>query len=152
MASPHPVIVDGDALWLIAEMGAPWKRSATTIATPHAGEFGHVYGDEGDKVSATRAAAVRTGDVIVFKGADTVLAAPDGRAAIAPGAPHWLASAGTGDVLAGVIAARLASGLDGLEAACAGTWLHGRAAALAGPALIADDLIARLPAAVAECL
>ena len=90
--------------------------------------------------------------MIVYKGADTVVAAPDGRAAIAPSASPWLASAGTGDVLAGVIAAMRAGGLEPFEAACAGVWLHGRAAEKAGPGLIADDLIARLPAAIDECL
>jgi len=144
MSSPHPVILDGDGLWLIAEMGQPWKRSGPTIATPHAGEWEHAYGDEGDKVAAARAAARRNGDVIVFKGADTVVAAPDGRAAIAPPAPAWLATAGTGDVLAGIIAAQRAAGLEAFEAACAGVWLHGRAAERAGPGLIADDLVAGL--------
>jgi hydroxyethylthiazole kinase-like uncharacterized protein yjeF len=144
MLSPHPVILDGDALWLIAEMGHPWKRSEPTIATPHAGEFHHVYGDEGDKVTAARTAAKRNGDVIVFKGADTVVAVYDGRAAIAPPAPAWLATAGTGDVLAGIVAAQRAAGLEPFEAACAGVWLHGRAAERAGPGLIADDLIAHL--------
>ena len=90
--------------------------------------------------------------VIVYKGPDTVVAAPDGRAAIAPSASHWLATAGTGDVLAGVIAAMRAAGLDAFEAACSGVWLHGRAAALAGPGLIADDLLDHLPQARAECL
>jgi NAD(P)H-hydrate repair Nnr-like enzyme with NAD(P)H-hydrate dehydratase domain len=88
--------------------------------------------------------------VVVFKGADTVVAAPDGRAAIAPPAPAALASAGTGDVLTGIIAALRAGGSDAFEAACAGVWLHGRAAEVTGSALIADDLVAALPAAVAQ--
>lgn len=90
--------------------------------------------------------------MLVYKGADTVVAAPDGRAAIAPPASHWLATAGTGDVLAGVIAAMRAWGLDPFEAACAGVWLHGRAAERAGAGMIADDLLEHLPAAFAECL
>src|SRR6185295_3389485 len=114
------------------------------ILTPHEGEFKALFGEgTGSKVDRARAAAARSGAVIVYKGPDTVVAAPDGRAAIGT-APHWLASAGTGDVLAGAIAA--------CEAACAGVWLHGKAAELAGPGLIADDLVARLNAAYAECL
>jgi hydroxyethylthiazole kinase-like uncharacterized protein yjeF len=152
MDSPHPVILDGDALRLIAASGGLAARAAPTVATPHAAEFADLYGDGGGKVEAARRAAARTGHIIVFKGADTVIAAPDGRGAIAPPAPHWLAVAGTGDVLAGVIAARCAAGLPAFEAACAGVWLHGRAAELAGPVLIADDLLEHLPAAFAECL
>ena len=99
-----------------------------------------------------REAAARANAVIVYKGADSVVAAPDGRAAIGPPAPAWLASAGTGDVLAGIAAAMRAGGMDAFDAACAAVWLHGRAAALAGPWLIADDLLASLPAALTECL
>jgi ADP-dependent NAD(P)H-hydrate dehydratase / NAD(P)H-hydrate epimerase len=151
LASPHPVILDGDGLWLIAKMRQSCEREAPTIATPHAGEFKEVYGDRGSKVEAARSASARTGHLIVFKGADTVIARRDGRAAIAAAAPHWLAGAGTGDVLAGIIAAQVASGLPPFEAACAGIWLHGRAAELAGPGLIADDLPRHLPTALAEC-
>jgi hydroxyethylthiazole kinase-like uncharacterized protein yjeF len=147
-----PLILDGDALWLIAEMGWGDLPRRSIITTPHAGEFEHMYGDEGSKVEAARSAAKRTGHIVVFKGSDTVVAAPDGRAAIASQAPAWLASAGTGDVLAGVIAARRAAGMPAFEAACAGVWLHGEAARRAGPALIADDLLAQLGPALAECL
>jgi hydroxyethylthiazole kinase-like uncharacterized protein yjeF len=152
MESPHPVILDGDALWLIANMGCPWTRSAATISTPHAGEFHDTYGDSGSKVEAARSAAARTGHMIVYKGSDTVVARRDGRAAIAGPGPAWLASAGTGDVLAGIVAAQCATGAAAFDSACAGVWLHGRAAELAGPGLVADDLIAHLPAALAECL
>jgi NAD(P)H-hydrate repair Nnr-like enzyme with NAD(P)H-hydrate dehydratase domain len=86
---------------------------------------------------------------VVYKGADTLVAAPDGRLGFAPPAPAWLASAGTGDVLAGIVAALRARGMDGFGAACAAAWLHGRAAELAGPAMIADDLIQALPRALA---
>jgi hydroxyethylthiazole kinase-like uncharacterized protein yjeF len=151
MASPRPVILDGDALWLLATDGSLPERAAATIATPHAGEFRTLYGDSGSKIEAARSASARTGHVVLFKGADTVVAAPDGRAAIA-GAPHWLASAGTGDVLAGIVAARCAAGLPPFEAACGAVWLHGRSAELAGPGLVADDLPDHLAAAFAECL
>jgi ADP-dependent NAD(P)H-hydrate dehydratase / NAD(P)H-hydrate epimerase len=152
MAGPHPVVIDGDALWLMAERSPSWERTMPTVATPHAGEFRGLYGDSGSKVEAARAAAARTGHVIVYKGPDTVVAAPDGRAAISRAGSAWLASAGTGDVLAGTIAAQLAGGLAPLEAAGAGVWLHGRAAGLAGPGLVADDLPGHLAAALAECL
>jgi NAD(P)H-hydrate repair Nnr-like enzyme with NAD(P)H-hydrate dehydratase domain len=122
------------------------------VLTPHAGEFAKLFGAlPGSKVEQARAAAAAAGAVVVFKGADTVVAAPDGRAAIAPPAPGWLASAGTGDVLAGIIAAMRSRTLEPFEAACAGVWLHGRAAQMAGAGLIADDLIEALPAALADC-
>jgi NAD(P)H-hydrate repair Nnr-like enzyme with NAD(P)H-hydrate dehydratase domain len=128
------------------------RAGATPILTPHAGEFARLFGaGQGSKVEAARSAAARSGAVLVYKGPDTVVAAPDGGAAIAPPAPGWLASAGTGDVLAGIIAAQRAAGLDAFEAACAGVWLHGRAAELAGPALIADDLVQQLPRVLTEC-
>ena len=88
--------------------------------------------------------------MVVYKGPDTVVAAPDGRLGFAPPAPAWLASAGTGDVLSGMIAALRARGLPAFEAACAGVWLHGRAAEIAGPGLIADDLADAIPRAIAS--
>jgi NAD(P)H-hydrate repair Nnr-like enzyme with NAD(P)H-hydrate dehydratase domain len=86
--------------------------------------------------------------VLVYKGPDTLVAALDGRLAFAPPAPPWLASAGTGDVLSGMIAAMRARGLDAFDAACAGVWLHGRAAEIAGPSMIADDLVHSIPKAL----
>jgi len=99
-----------------------------------------------------RAAAAECGPVIVFKGADTVVAAPDGRVRLSSDAPGWLASAGTGDVLAGIAAGCLSGGMAPLDAACAAVWLHGEAARVAGPALIADDLPDCLPQAIARAL
>jgi hydroxyethylthiazole kinase-like uncharacterized protein yjeF len=155
LASEHPLVLDADALVLLTGRGgeALAGLAATPILTPHAGEFARLWRDgEGSKVERARAAAAAWQAVFVFKGADTVVAAPDGRAAIAAPAPAWLASAGTGDVLTGVAVAVRARGFDPFEAACAAVWLHGRAAELAGPALVADDLVAALPAALAECL
>jgi hydroxyethylthiazole kinase-like uncharacterized protein yjeF len=155
LISAAPSVLDGDALGLVATAGLEMLKSAADIPilTPHEGEFRALFGDgAGSKVDRARAAAATAGAVIVYKGPDTVVAAPDGRAAIHASAVHWLATAGTGDVLAGIVAARLASGLAPFEAACAGVWLHARAAALAGPFLIADDLVAHLPAACADCL
>jgi hydroxyethylthiazole kinase-like uncharacterized protein yjeF len=150
-----PLVLDADALVFLAEHGlSPLHRAKSMpILTPHPGEFARLFGPgEGNKVEMARRAAVDTGSVIVSKGADTLIADPDGRAAIASQAPAWLASAGTGDVLAGIIASRRASGMPAFEAACAGVWLHGEAARRAGPALVADDLIAQIGPAIAECL
>jgi hydroxyethylthiazole kinase-like uncharacterized protein yjeF len=144
-----PRVLDADALFAL---GADPSGLEGAILTPHGGEFRRLFpGLAGSKVEQARTAAARTGAVIVFKGADTVVAAPDGRAAIAPPAPHWLASAGTGDVLTGIVAA-MRTRLEPFEAACAAVWLHKRAAELAGPALIADDLVGALPRALTECL
>jgi ADP-dependent NAD(P)H-hydrate dehydratase / NAD(P)H-hydrate epimerase len=147
----RPLVLDADALNLIRDPERLKEQPFEPILTPHGGEFARLFGgwDE-DRVGATRRAAARSGSVVVLKGPDTVVAAPDGRAAIACPS-HWLATAGTGDVLAGVIAAMAARRFEAFDAACAGVWLHGRAAELAGPALIADDLLRYLPSAVAEC-
>jgi hydroxyethylthiazole kinase-like uncharacterized protein yjeF len=148
----RPLVLDADALVLIAGRRPPLTLPHVPILTPHAGEFARLWsGGEGSKVAEARAAAAAWGAVIVFKGPDTVVAAPDGRAAVAL-IPSTLATAGTGDVLTGVIAAMRACGLEPFEAACAAVWLHARAAELAGPMLIADDLLSHLPAAAASCL
>jgi hydroxyethylthiazole kinase-like uncharacterized protein yjeF len=151
----HPLILDAGALQLLAQQGADRLAdlASPAILTPHEGEFAKLFGNlQGSKIERARAAAAKSGAVIVYKGPDTVIAQPDGRAAIYVGGSSWLASGGTGDVLAGTIAAMRASGLGPFEAAAAGVWLHGRAAELAGPAMIADDLILQLPRALAECL
>jgi NAD(P)H-hydrate repair Nnr-like enzyme with NAD(P)H-hydrate dehydratase domain len=109
-----------------------------------------LFGDlAGSKADRALAAAEASGAVVVYKGPDTLVAAPDGRLGFAPPAPAWLASAGTGDVLAGIIAAMRARGMPAFEAASAGVWLHGRAAEFAGPGMIADDLAAALPRVLA---
>ena len=143
------VVADADALTACA--GAPGRLRGAAVLTPHAGEFARVFGPPGpDRLQAVRAAALRTGAVVLLKGPDTIVAAPDGRAAVNASAPPFLATAGAGDVLAGLIAGLLAQGTPAWEAACAGAWLHGIAAASHGPGLIAEDLIPRLPAAMAE--
>jgi len=144
LTSPAPKVIDADA---IGQVGEPERlKSQDAILTPHEGEFGRLFGDlPGSKPERALAAAARSGAVVVYKGADTLVAAPDGRLGFAPPAPAWLATAGTGDVLAGIIAALRARGLPSFEAACAGVWLHGRAAERAGPGMIADDLLAALP-------
>jgi hydroxyethylthiazole kinase-like uncharacterized protein yjeF len=154
LASAAPAVIDADALTLLARAGAGRLRAAKQMAilTPHQGEFARLFpGLSGSKIERARGAAEAVGAIVVYKGADTVIAAPDGRAAIAPPAPAWLATAGTGDVLTGIVAAMRARGLDAFEAACAGIWLHGRTAERAGAAFVADDLLAPLPALLAEC-
>jgi NAD(P)H-hydrate repair Nnr-like enzyme with NAD(P)H-hydrate dehydratase domain len=98
------------------------------------------------KLDRVTAAAERSGAVVLLKGPDTVVASPDGRAAIASNAPPWLATAGSGDVLAGLIGAFLAQGVPAYEAACIGVWMHGEAGSEAGPGLIAEDLTEVMPA------
>jgi hydroxyethylthiazole kinase-like uncharacterized protein yjeF len=154
LISAAPMVLDADALLHIAEKGVESLLGAADmpILTPHAGEFRRLFGSlGGSKVEQAREAAASSGAVIVYKGADTVVAAPDGQAAIARPASSWLASAGTGDVLTGIIAAMRARGLDAFKAACAGVWMHNRASELVGPGLVADDLLAALPSVLAEC-
>ncbi len=152
LSSGVPVVADADAHWLLAEKGFG-ELPLPAIATPHGGEFDHLFGDDaGNKIDSTRSAATRTGIVVVHKGSDTVIAAPDGRCVVAPPASSWLSTAGTGDVLAGLCAGRLAMTGDPFAAACEAVWLHGEAARRAGVAFIADDLIAHIPAALANRL
>ena len=133
------LVADAGALMAAAE--APDLLCGAAVITPHAGEFTRLFGAPGaDRLAATRAAAARLGAVVVLKGPDSIIAAPDGRVIINDNAPPSLATAGTGDVLAGAIAALLTQGMPPFEAAAAAVWLHG-AAAHAGPAgLIAEDL------------
>ncbi|MDD1452781.1 NAD(P)H-hydrate dehydratase [Sphingomonas sp. H160509] len=146
----HPMIIDGDALRLL-DPDRIKDLKVHVILTPHAGEFDALFGkSDTDKITRAREAATRANAVVVFKGADTVIVAPNGRVRIAQGASDWLSTAGTGDVLAGAIGAMLAAGLEPLGAAAAGVWLHGDAARRLGPAFIADDLAEALRSARAS--
>ena len=149
MASGHRLVLDADALVLLAGKVVP----SGAILTPHEGEFVRLFGDlPGSKIDRAQHAARQSGAVLIYKGADSVIAAPDGRVAVATGASSWLSTAGTGDVLAGLAAARLAVTGDAFRAACEAVWLHGDAARRAGAGLIADDLPDALPAAIAARL
>ena len=147
LTSRAPKVIDADA---ITQLGEPDRlHGQEAIITPHEGEFRSLFGDLGGaKPERALEAARRSQSVVVYKGPDTLVASPDGRVGFAPPAPSWLASAGSGDVLAGVIAALRARGLEPFEAACAGVWLHGRAAEIAGPQMIADDLADAIPRAI----
>ena len=149
LTAPRPVVIDADA---IAAVGEPERLVGhDAILTPHEGEFVRLFGAlPGSKPERALAAAQRSMSVLLYKGADTLVAAPDGRLGFAPPSPAWLASAGTGDVLSGIVAALRARGMPAFEAACAAVWIHGRAAELAGPGMIADDLVAALPATLAD--
>ena len=151
LAAGRCVVADADALTACA--GAPERLRGAAVITPHEGEFARLFGTAGPhRLAAARAAAAATGGVVVLKGADSIIAAPDGRAAITDNAPPWLATAGTGDVLAGVVAALLGQGMPAWQAACAAAWLHGEAARQFGPGLIAEDLPACLPSAIAAAI
>jgi len=155
LAADVPTIADADALTMLAP-DMLQHRTAPLILTPHGGELARLvksFGIGADgKIAQARALARATAAVVVAKGPDTVIAAPDGRVVLAPSPTSWLAVAGTGDVLAGTAASRLAACGDPFAAACEAVWLHGEAARQAGPAFLASDLAKTISRAYAAAL
>lgn len=151
LAGPGRLVLDADALTSFGEDPEALFRMlrASDILTPHEGEFSRLFGtllpDSVNKVEAVRAAAARAGCIVLLKGADTVIARPDGRAFVSTHSTPWLATAGSGDVLAGLIAGMMAQGVETCLAAAIGSWLHGEAGRRIGAGLIAEDLETRVP-------
>lgn len=152
-------VLDADAITSFKDeadrlFGVIARSEWRVVLTPHEGEFRRLFGDKVEGLKADRAgeAARRSRAIVVYKGPDTTIAGPDGRIAVNENGSPFLATAGSGDVLAGMIAGLAGQGMPAFEAACAAVWMHGEAGTRFGPGLIADDLPDMLPAILRELL
>ena len=138
----RPTLLDADAITVFKNDPTSLFQAIVgpCVLTPHDGEFRRLFNSRGDKLARTRAAARQSGAIIVLKGNDTVIAAPDGGAIVNANAPATLGTAGSGDVLSGIVLGPLSQAMDPFLAAAAAVWLHGAAATACGPGLIAEDL------------
>ena len=149
-----PIVLDADALTVFKDAPGDLFTAvhAPALLTPHEGEFARLFGPVTDREADAVKAAKASGAVVLLKGMDTIIAAPDGRVVINRAAPAWLATAGSGDVLGGIATSLIAQGMDVFDAACAAAWLHAEAARRFGPGLIAEDLSEQLPRILADLL
>lgn len=142
LSANKAVVLDAGAITSFSANSAELFNaiSGPCVMTPHIGEFKQIFGDYDNKLEAAREASIRSNSVIVLKGSDTVIACPNGEAIINSNAPAWLATAGSGDVLAGLVAGLMATGMQAFDAAAAAVWIHGEAANMFGVGLIAEDI------------